>query len=559
MVYLRENICFMQKLLVCLGIALLSTTALIAQGQKFTHVDSLRGALRPERTCYDVRHYDLRVKVDPATQRIGGSNAIRFDLLSSSPRLQIDLFDNMLIDGIKMEGQTLTYSRDGAAVFVDMPSGLSLGSHTLEVQYSGTPIAAARAPWDGGFVWKKDSQGKPWVGVACEGTGASLWWPNKDHLGDEPDSMLITITAPIGLKTVCNGNQRSVRDIDAQWTETTWAVTYPINNYNVTINIADYVQIHDTFRNASGVHDLDYYVLRENEAKARKQFEQVKPMMRVYEKAWGEYPFWRDGYALVETHYLGMEHQGAIAYGNHYLPGYDGYDPLNLKFDYIVIHETGHEWWGNSVSCKDHAELWIHEGFCTYGEAVYVENLWDKETATRYLLNQRSNIVNMDPIVGPLDVNFEDWSGSDMYYKGAWMLHTLRNQVNDDALWWKTLHDFAVAFRIKNTDTKEVIAWWNEHLGKDYTWLWREYLYHAKPPVLVYEAKAKGSKTQLKCRWEAGEKDFKLQIPIVKPDGSRIMISPTTTQSKITVDVPTDQLKFDGTTWYGKLRDAKKK
>jgi aminopeptidase N len=549
----------MHRRLICILLAIGCGTWVWGQAGTFTHADSLRGSLRPERTCYDVTFYDLKIKVDPAAQRISGSNAIHFKAVADFSSLQIDLFENMLVDAVLYNGESLSYRRDANAVFVDFPQPVKAGQQgSILVNYLGAPTVAARAPWDGGFVWKKDSNGKPWVGVACEGTGASLWWPNKDYLGDEPDSMRITITSPIGLKAVANGNQRSVKDLDAQWAQTEWFVTYPINNYNVTVNIADYVHVHDTFQNASGTHDLDYYVLRENEAKAKKQFEQVKPMMRVYERHFGEYPFWRDGYALVETPYLGMEHQGAIAYGNHYLPGYDGYDPLDLKFDYIVIHETGHEWWGNSVSCKDHAELWIHESFCTYGEAVYVEALWDKEMATRYMLHQRSNIANLTPVVGPLGVNFQDWAGSDMYYKGSWMLHTLRNQVNDDALWWKTLKEFAEAFRHKNTDTQEIIAWWNQKLGKDYTWLWREYLYHAKPPVLVYEAKPKGGKTQLKVRWEAGEPDFQLHVPVILEDGSWHMITPTVKQQKLMIPVAADKLQFDGTTWYGKLRNTKK-
>jgi aminopeptidase N len=538
---------------------LLSGLGATAQSASFTHADSLRGSLRPERTCYDVDFYDLKVKVDPATERISGSNDIHFATMQDFMTLQIDLFDNMLIDMVTYNGQLLTYRRDAHAVFVDFPSVVKAPTQgILHVEYSGSPIAAARAPWDGGFVWKKDGTGKPYVGVACEGTGASLWWPCKDYLGDEPDSMRITVIAPIGLKTVCNGVQRSVKDLDAQWTQTEWFVSYPINNYNVTLNIADYVHWADTFRNASGVHDLDYYVLRANEAKAKVQFEQVKPMMRAYEKHFGEYPFWRDGYALVETSYLGMEHQGAIAYGNNYLPGYLGMDALGLKFDYIIIHETGHEWWGNSVSCADHAELWIHEGFCTYSEAVYVEELWGKETATRYLMSQRGNIMNSSAIVGPLGVNFNDWSGSDMYYKGAWMLHTLRNQVNDDALWWKTIYAFATEFKLKNTNTVEVIAFFNQQLGKDYTWLMREYLYHAKAPVLVYDPKAKGDKTQMKYKWEAGEPGFKLSIPVKLPDGSVQMITPTTSWQKILLPVSADRLQFDGSTWYGKLRNLKK-
>lgn len=531
-----------------------------AQSSQFTHADSLRGALRPERTCYDVNFYDLHVKVDPETQKISGSNEIFFTTMEDFQSLQIDLFENMMVDAITFEGQKLEYRRDENAIFIDFPRQISATTKaSILIRFSGTPTVAARAPWDGGFVWKKDKNSKPWVGVACEGTGASLWWPNKDYLGDEPDSMRIVITAPNGLKAVANGNQRNVKDLDTKWTETEWFVSYPINNYNVTVNIADYVHMHDTFTNKSGTHDLDYYVLRENEAKAKVQFEQVKPMMRVYEKYLGEYPFWNDGYALVETPYLGMEHQGAIAYGNHYLPGYDGYDPLGLKFDYIIIHETGHEWWGNSVSCRDHAELWIHESFCTYTESIYVEELWGKQKATEYLMNQRGNIMNLSPIVGPLDVNFNAWAGSDMYYKGAWMLHTLRNQVNDDALWWKTIYDFATEFHIRNTDTKEVISWFNAHLGKDYTWLFDEYLYHGKAPVLVYSAKSKGNKTKLKCRWESSNPDFRLSIPVKLDDGKLEMITPTTEWQKFSLPASEENFDIERTTWYGKTKELSKK
>jgi aminopeptidase N len=519
----------------------------------FSRADSLRGALRPERTAYDVVFYDLDIKVDPATRRISGSNTIHFIALKDFQALQVDLFANMLIDEISYEGQTLNYRREANAVFIDFPA-LVKAPHQgqLRIAYSGKPTEAARAPWDGGFVWKQDLAGKPWIGVACEGTGASLWWPNKDHLSDEPDSMHIAVTAPLGLKAVCNGNLRSVKDIDPQWTKWEWAVSYPINNYNVTLNIADYAHIHDTYTNASGVHDLDYYMLKNNEEKARKQFEQVKPMLEVFENFFGEYPFWRDGYALVETPYLGMEHQGAIAYGNHYLPGYDGYDPLDLKFDYIIIHESGHEWWGNSVSCRDHAELWIHEGFCTYSEAVYVEALWDRATADRYLTNQRSNILNLTPIVGPLDVNYEGWKGSDMYYKGAWMLHTLRNAVGDDKLWWRALRGFAEEFKRQVISTPDVVKYFNSKLGKDYTWLFDEYLNVAAAPVLEYKLKKKGKdKTEINCHWRTVNPDFKLQVPVVVGDGV-FLLSPSTTWKKTVVPVPMEDFKFVYTTWYGK-------
>lgn len=525
----------------------------------FTHADSLRGGLRPERTCYDVTFYDLDIQVDPRSHQVQGSNTIHFRVIQDFKTLQLDLFQNMTIEAVNWNGQALAYRRDGDAFFVDFPSALKAGSQAaLQVKYGGTPTEAARAPWDGGFVWKKDGNGQPWVGVACEGTGASLWWPCKDHLGDEPDSLRIAVTAPAGLKAVCNGNLRNVRDLNPQWTRWEWFVSYPINSYNVTVNIADYAHIHDTYTNATGDHDLDYYVLAANEAKAREQFKQVKPMLAVFEKYFGDYPFWKDGYALVETPYLGMEHQGAIAYGNHYRPGYDGYDPLDLKFDYIVIHESGHEWWGNSVSCSDHAELWIHEGFCTYSEAVYVEALWDRATANRYLMNQRGNIVNKDPIVGPLGVNFNEWAGSDMYYKGAWMLHTLRNAVNDDALWWKTLRSFAIDFRIKNTNTNEVIAYFNQKLGKDYTWLFDEYLRHAKPPTLEYKLKKKGTGTEFTAKWTTANAGFALPLTVFTKEGST-RLAVTTAFKKFQVDVPIEDFKIDYVSWYGYAKDLNKK
>lgn len=538
---------------------LLTIAGAVPAQQQFTHADSLRGDLRPARTCYDVTFYDLDIKVDPTSHKVEGSNTIHFRVKEDFKTLQLDLFQNMMIDAVTWQGQALTYRRDGDAFFVDFPSTVKAGGmEALKVQYGGTPTEAARAPWDGGFVWKKDGNGKPWVGVACEGTGASLWWPCKDHLGDEPDSLRIAVTAPMGLKAVCNGNLRNVRDINPQWTRWEWFVSYPINSYNVTVNIADYAHIHDTYTNASGTHDLDYYVLAANEAKAKEQFKQVNPMLTVFEQYFGEYPFWKDGYALVETPYLGMEHQGAIAYGNHYRPGYDGYDPLDLKFDYIVIHESGHEWWGNSVSCSDHAELWIHEGFCTYSEAVYVEALWDRATANRYLMSQRGNIVNKDPIVGPLGVNFNNWTGSDMYYKGAWMLHTLRNAVNDDKLWWQTLRSFAIDFRIKNTNTNEVIAYLSQKLGKDYSWLFDEYLRHAKPPTLEYRLKKKGTTTELTARWATANAAFALPITVFAKSGE-VRLPVTTSFQKFKVDVPVEQFKIDYVSWYGYAKDLDKK
>lgn len=541
----------MKKQLSIFAIAFLAI--LTAQAQPFTRADSLRGALRNERNCYDVTWYDLSLKVDPATQSIDGKNDIWFSAITPFSRLQIDLFPNLDIKRIQFEGNDCLFQREHNAVFVDFPREVKKGEKAhFSVEYAGKPNIARNAPWDGGFVWSSDGNGKPWIGVACEGHGASSWWPLKDHLSDEPDSMRITTIVPDTLMSVSNGNLRKTETVGNGWKKYEWAVTYPINSYNVTVNIGDYIHWHADYQNATGVHDLDYYVLRENESKARKQFLQVGPMMKCYEDYFGEYPFWNDGYALVETPYLGMEHQGAIAYGNHYRPGYNGYDPLNLKFDYIIIHETGHEWWGNSVSASDHADLWIHESFCTYGEALYVECMWDYATAVKYLVNQRPNIRNLTPMVGPRDVNYEDWSGSDIYYKGSWMLHTLRNVVNDNAKWKTAIYQFATQFKHKVTSTDEVIAWFNQHLGMDLTPVFRQYLYHTALPKLEYKLSGK----KLQYRWKADEPGFNMPVRVKVDGGDWITLTPTLDWQKKKLKTSGQEVEADLESFLIRVKEA---
>jgi aminopeptidase N len=539
-----------KKLILCIGFLAFAS---LAVAQPFTKADSLRGTLSPLRSCYDVLWYDLTVKVDPATQLISGSNVMRFNPVRQFSEMQIDFFEGMSLDKVEFEGKSVPYRRQFNAVFLTMPRTLNPGNVSeLKFEFAGRPTRAKNAPWDGGFVWEKDNNGKPWVGVACEGLGASCWWPMKDHLSDEPDSIRITLVAPSALMGVANGQLRHTRDAGNGFTAWEWAVTYPINSYNVTVNVADYVNIHDHFTNASGTHDLDYYVLSYNKEKAEKQFKQVDEMMRCYEKFFGEYPFWNDGYALVETPYLGMEHQGAIAYGNEYMPGYAGYDPLDLGFDYIVIHESGHEWWGNSVSTDDHGELWIHESFCTYAEAVYVECKWNYEKAVEYLESQKDNILNMQPVVGPRDVNFNDFGSSDMYYKGAWMLHSLRGFVNDDNLWWATIKSFAESFKYKVTNTDEVIKWFNQKLGADYTAFFRQYLYQSARPTFEYTLKKKGKGTVMAYRWNAKEAGFNLPIDVLTGEKQGVRIHPTSVTQKITLPVVPDKVTIDQTKGYFK-------
>ncbi len=274
----------------------------------------------------------------------------------------------------------------------NFPKALKGTRHALTVYYSGKPIVARRPPWDGGFTWDHDAQGNPWVVVTCEGTGASLWWPNKDHQSDEPDNMTISVTVPPGSEDISNGRLRRGPCCPDGWIRYDWFVSYPINNYCVTVNVGKYAHFSDVYKGEDGPVTLDYYVLPPNFEKAKKQFQQVKTMMAVYEKYFGKYPFYRDGYKLVECPHTGMEHQSCVAYGNRYLGGYRGRAPSadGLKFDFIIIHESAHEWWGNSVTAKDVADMWIHESFGAYAESLYVEDQFGRAAALKYINGKKS-------------------------------------------------------------------------------------------------------------------------------------------------------------------------
>ncbi len=503
----------------------------------FSEADSLRGALRPERTCYDVTFYHLNLLIVPEFKSIAGYVDIHFKAVNEVRKIQIDLAANMTIDRIEYDGKGLRYERRHDAVFVFFPEPIPAGQQAfIQVTYHGQPRTARNPPWDGGFVWAQDKRGNPWVGVACEGDGASLWWPNKDHLSDEPDSVLISVEVPSSLKCIANGNLRSTEN-NGEFTRYNWFVSYPVNNYNVTVNIGKYAHFQDEYYSPTDGDTLalDYYVLDYNEAKARAHFKQTNLILKAYEHFLGKYPYWNDGFALVETSYLGMEHQGAIAYGNRYMRGYlGGMIPRDMDWDYIIVHETGHEYFGNSVSCNDLAEMWIHESFTTYLEALYVEYRYDYASAVRYLESQRPMIRNQQPILGPKDVNWDNWDGSDHYYKGAWMLHTLRHAIHNDSLWWSLLKRFHLENINKNVRTEDFVRHVNEATGRDWAAFFQQYLVYTQPPTLLYNTEATPAGLKVRYRWQADVAGFDMPV-LLGAKGAYQQVSPTTTGWQETV------------------------
>jgi aminopeptidase N len=527
-------------------IFILCNSKLIAQ-EIFTQKDSIHGGLRFERTCYDVLRYDLNIVINPDEKSIKGSNEITFKVIENTTKIQIDLFENMQIDSIILDKKKCNFTRKYDAVFIDVTLEKSKESESkqLSFYYTGKPIISRRPPWDGGFVWKKDAQGKPWIGVAVQGTGASLWYPCKDSQTDEPDfGATIKVAVPNGLMNVSNGSFIGSEDLKNGYTRWDWEVKSPINNYDITVNIGNYVLIHD---NHKGL-DLDYYVLSYNEEKARKHFEEVKPMMDCFQSKFGDYPFKSDGYKLVETPYLGMEHQSAVAYGNQYNKGYMGMDlsgtGIGLLFDYIIIHESGHEWFGNSITSADIADMWIHEGFTCYSESVYVECQYGYEKGQKYVNGLKGNVANDKPILGQYGVNNE--GSGDMYYKGALMINTIRHILDNDEKWWSILKKFSEVFRHKIIDTKTVIAFFNTESGIDLTTVFHHYLKYKSIPVL----ELKREKNKISYRWIAKEENLFLPVTISIKNKKKKIIPSKEWQSIRAKKANWDIITIDDTSAY---------
>lgn len=472
---------------------------LLSKKNNFTKQDTLRGSITPERAWWDLSYYHLVLKVDPVNKYISGKNTIQYKVLENNSIMQIDLQAPLKITMVVQNGDTLQVTDNGNAHFIKLISNQDIGSvQSLDVFYEGHPKEAVNAPWDGGFSWKKDSNGNDFVATSCQGLGASVWWPNKDHMYDEVDSMLISVNVPKNLMNVSNGRLRKIEEFTDTKTYH-WFVANPINNYGVNVNIGDYVKFSEVYDGISGNLDMDYFVLRDNLEKAKEHFKEAPKMMKAFEHWFGPYPFYKDGYKLVEVPYLGMEHQSSVTYGNKYLNGYLGSDRSGtgwgLKFDYIIIHESGHEWFANNITYKDIADMWVHEGFTCYSENLFLDYYYGNKAASEYVIGLRRNIQNDRPIIGHYDVNNE--GPGDMYDKGANILHTLRQLIEDDEKWRQILRGLNRTFYHQTVTTKQIEDYLSNETGIDLTEFFNQYLRTTKIPTLEYTIK----KNELKYRW----------------------------------------------------------
>jgi aminopeptidase N len=516
----------MSKSGAALALSLVLSSAAVGQTTStFTRADTLRGSNTAERAWWDAAFYDLAVKVNPADSSIVGRNTISYRILAPAREMQIDLQQPLVVDSIVQDGEELSARREGNALFVTLLSRQPVGGRKrIAVYYHGKPVVAQRAPWDGGFVWTRDSVGNHWIATANEGLGASVWWPNKDIYSDEPDSQRVAITVPDPLVNVSNGRLRRAQSNGDGTTTFEWFVRSPINNYNVAVNAGKYAHFADVYFGEGGRLSLDFWPLEYNLDTARKQFQQVKPVLKCFESWFGPFPWYQDGFKLVETPHLGMEHQSAIAYGNQYKNGYLGRDRSDtghgLEWDFIIVHEAAHEWWGNNVSMSDAADMWIHESFADYAEGLYTECQQGKRAGAEYIIGKRAGIANDRPIVGLYGLNYE--GSGDMYNKGGNMLHTIRQLVNDDARWRRVLRGINTAFARSTVSGKQVEEYMSRNTRLDLEKVFEQYLRTTRIPVLEYKIEG----TTLSFRWADVVPGFDMPVKVTLSPGNFRFIQP---------------------------------
>lgn len=511
----------------------------ISQEYEFTKQDTLRGSITPERAWWDLTYYHLDIAVDLDNKFIKGSNTIEYKVLEPNKKLQVDLQSPLKITKVEQNGKELTFSSEGSAHFINLIDKQRKGKiNSVKVYYEGNPKEAVRAPWDGGLSWTRDSNGKHFAATSCQGIGASIWWPNKDHMYDEVDSMLISVNVPKGLMNISNGRLKKIEEFEDTNTYH-WYVSNPINNYGVNINIGDYVEFSEVYEGEKGKLDMIYYVLRDNIERAKTQFKDAVKMMDAFEYWFGPYPFYEDSFKIVEVPYLGMEHQSSITYGNKYMKGYLGRDlsrtGWGLKFDYIIIHEAGHEWFANNITYKDIADMWIHESFTTYSENLFLDYHYGKEASSEYVIGTRAGISNSAPMIGPYGVNQR---GSDIYSKGANVLHTIRQIANSDEKWRRILRGLNKDFYHQTVETKQIENYISDKMGYDLSTFFDQYLRTTNIPVFEYKL----NDGLLEYKWTNVVDGFKMPLDVFVGD-EKIRLNPT--QETKSIDVKSEKIRLD--------------
>ncbi|WP_158727900.1 MULTISPECIES: M1 family metallopeptidase [unclassified Flavobacterium] len=545
----------MKKYLSSIFISFLLCNSVNAQGlldQKtplFTRQDTLRGSITKERAWWDVKRYHLDIKVNLKDSTITGSNTIKYQVVQEYNSMQIDLQNPMNIYKVTQNGEDLEFKREGNAFFIALKEPQVKGSiKELTVFYGGKPKVAVNPPWDGGITWKKDKNGTPFIASSCQGLGSSVWWPNKDHMYDEVENMLISVNVPANLTNVSNGRLQSVKTLKDGTKTYNWYVANPINNYGVNINIGDYVTFSEKYKGEKGNLDCTYYVLKENLEKAKKQFQDVPKMLKAFEHWFGPYPFYEDSYKLVEAPYLGMEHQSSVTYGNGYQNGYRGSDlsgtGWGLKFDFIIIHESGHEWFANNITYKDIADMWIHESFTNYSESLFLEYYYGREAGYTYVRGLRNIIENDKPIIGKYDVNNE--GSGDMYPKGANMLHTIRQLVNSDEKWRGILRGLNSTFYHQTVTTKQIEDYLSKQTGIDLSMVFNQYLRDTRIPSFEYYL----DNNTLKYRWINIITGFNMPVKVLL-NGTEISLNPISEWSEFNNSKKIESVVLDSNFYVG--------
>jgi aminopeptidase N len=530
----------------CISLLLIFTTLSsgLAQQSNFSKQDTLRGSITPERVWWDLLHYNLDFKVSPSSKSIEGSNLIRYEVLSQNQLMQIDLQPPMEITSVLENNKELNYNREGNVYYIQLKKNQQIGAiNEITIHFKGAPKISNNPPWDDGFTWGKDNNGTDFIATSCQGGGSSIWWPSKDHMYDEPDQGIeLSITAPKHLISVSNGRHIQTKENSNKTNTSTWKVVNPINNYGVNINIGDYVHFTEEYKGKKGVLDCDYYVVSYNLEKAKKQFKEVSRTLEAFEHWFGPYPFYEDSYKLVEVPYLGMEHQSSVTYGNGYKNGYKGIDlsgtGWGLKFDFIIVHESGHEWFANNITNIDIADMWIHESFTAYSENLFLDYHFGTEASNAYVTGTRKNIQNDKPIIGNYNVN--NSGSSDMYYKGANMLHTLRQIIDNDKKWRSILVGLNKDFFHQTVTTLQIENYIDKYFEIDLKPFFNQYLRTIKIPTLDYKLE----NNNLLYKWSNVVDGFSIPIKVFINSTSQ-WIRPTSRWKKLLSDKNINSFSVD--------------